>query len=73
MPASYLTRHRPICDVIADIKRTVAAYSDDPYVTEQVDKLCDEATGYAQSMSAKLAEYKQRWADEIIHTISSNS
>ena len=63
MPASYLSKHRPICDVIAEIKNTVVAYSDDPYVIQQIEKLCEEATSYAQRMSAKLAEYKAGTAE----------
>lgn len=54
MPASYLARHRPICTVLQEI-RGIAETRED-HVTM---KLCDEATGYAQRMSAKLTEYKE--------------
>jgi hypothetical protein len=50
---NYLSRHRPICSVLMEI-RTIAHDIGD----ERIVKLCDEATEYAQSMSKKLAEYK---------------
>lgn len=53
MPASYLSRHRPICDVIAEIKAIASTREDDVTM-----KLCDEAADYARRMSAKLVEYK---------------
>lgn len=55
MPASYLTRHRPICTVLQDIRNLAMIRND-----EETMKLCDEATGYAKSMSAKLSEYKEK-------------
>lgn len=50
---TYLTRHRPICAVIQEI-RELAAQNNDEYMM----KLCDEARDYAQRMSVKLTEYK---------------
>jgi len=54
MPASYLSKHRPICDVLNDIRVRAALMND-----EEAVRLCDEAISYAQRMSAKLAEYKE--------------
>ena len=55
MPASYLKRHRPICDVLNEIKELAIRWDN-----KRLEVLCDEAITYAQSMSAKLAEYKAR-------------
>jgi len=52
MTGSYLARHRPICTVIAEI-RALAEQRLDAKTIE----LCDEATNYAQRMSARLVEY----------------
>ena len=54
VPASYLSRHRPICSVLQDIRMLAVLRND-----EETMKLCDEAITYAQSMSAKLTEYKE--------------
>lgn len=54
MPASYLKKHRPICSVLEEIKQ-VAEADGNQYIMQ----LADEATAYAKSMSAKLAEYKE--------------
>lgn len=51
---SYLSRHRPICSVIEDI-RIRAEYLGDQAIIE----LCKEAKDYAERMSAKLVEYKK--------------
>lgn len=59
MTGSYLARHRPICAVIEDIRQLAQARGD--ILTE---KLCDEATQYAQSMSKKLVEYKEKQNDD---------
>lgn len=53
MPASYLTRHRPICDVLNDIRELALSIDE-----MKIVRLCDEAVSYAQRMSAQLAEYK---------------
>lgn len=47
---SYLSRHRPICAVLQEIRELTK----DP----EIIKLIDEAISYAQSMSAKLVEYR---------------
>jgi len=56
MPASFLTRHRTICEVLEEIRMVVhrADMND-----VDIDKLVDEAKTYAQAMSAKLVEYKR--------------
>jgi hypothetical protein len=56
MPASFLARHRTICEVLTEIK-TIAAQTDEP-ADGRIIELCDEAIDYAQRMSAKLTEYK---------------
>lgn len=55
MPASYLVRHRPICDVLNEIRERALTDGN-----TEIVRLCDEAIPYAKSMSAKLAEYKDR-------------
>lgn len=52
---TFLTRHRTICAVIQEI-RQMAEHNGDVYMI----KLCDEAREYAQSMSAKLVEYRNK-------------
>ena len=47
---SFSNKHRTICAVLTEIKEKI----NDPHIT----LLCNEAIGYAQSMSNKLAEYK---------------
>lgn len=54
MPASYLSRHRPLCDVLQEIQDAAVVRGDIKTI-----KLCDEAIDYARRMSAKLVEYKQ--------------
>ncbi len=56
MPASFLKRHRTICDTLEEIR----AHSDDPYV----HKLVDEAKQYAMRMSVRLVEYKKAHGPE---------
>ncbi len=57
MPASFLTRHRTICEVIDEIE----SYADpEDYYGSKIVELCKEAKTYAQSMSAKLVEYKEK-------------
>jgi hypothetical protein len=53
MPASFLARHRTICEVLTEIK-SIAEYHGIEY---NIIPLCDEAIDYAQRMSAKLVEY----------------
>lgn len=57
MPASYLAKHRPICTVLQEIKE-IAENMPSSSESEKIAVLADEATGYAQRMSAKLQEYK---------------
>jgi hypothetical protein len=52
MARSYLSRHRPICSVIQEIKELAAARAD-----YRTINLCDEAMDYAHSMSKRLVEY----------------
>lgn len=52
MTGSYLARHRPICAVLTDIRERAVAHDDTITIL-----LADEATKYAQAMSAKLIEY----------------
>lgn len=61
---SYLTRHRPICTVLQDVREIAERQGDDAIV-----KLCDEAITYARSMSARLTEYKQLLNDNGIQRI----
>lgn len=49
---TYLSRHRPICAVLAEMKER----TDD----EGMLKLINEALDYAQRMSARLIEYKRK-------------
>ena len=66
MPASFLSRHRTICDTIKEIQDTAKRGEDCglfPGEAKTIMKLCDEAITYAQSMSAKLQEYKDRERD----------
>lgn len=48
---SYLSRHRPICAVLQEIKDTT--------LNRRVLELADEAIDYAQRMSNRLMEYKR--------------
>lgn len=56
MPASYLLKHRPICDVLNQIRTLAYAKND-----LEIAHLCDEAITYAQRMSSKLVEYKDQF------------
>lgn len=60
MPASYLSKHRPICAVLAEI-REITTYKENvhPAARDKIVSLVDEAITYARSMSNKLVEYKQ--------------
>lgn len=49
---SYLSRHRPICAVLDEIKRTTTDH--------KIIPLVDEAIEYARKMSNRLMEYKQK-------------
>ena len=52
MPASFLKRHRTICNVLEEIRER--------HVNDlRTQELVDEAKNYAQRMSAKLVEYKR--------------
>lgn len=53
MPASYLARHRPLCTVLQEIRELAVRDGRDDIIA-----LADEATDYAQRMSAKLTQYK---------------
>lgn len=53
---SYLSRHRPICAVLQEIREVTQ--------DEKVIKLVDEAVDYARRMSDRLMEYKR--AEETI-------
>ena len=55
---SYLSRHRPICSVLDEIREKNAAY-DHPNRVE-IGILINEAKDYAQRMSARLMEYKRK-------------
>jgi len=59
MPASYLKRHRPICDVLGEIREIALAHND-----PRIVQLCDEGIDYARRMSAKLVEYKTMLTDD---------
>jgi len=52
---SYMTRHRPICAVLEEI-RTIANEQQDNYLVQ----LADEAITYAKRMDAKLVESEGR-------------
>ena len=54
MPSSYLSKHRPICAVLAEMQGIAEKNGDGDML-----KLIEEAITYAQRMSAKLAEYKK--------------
>lgn len=56
MPASFLKRHRTICEVLEEI-RSQADPGD--FHGSKIHTLVDEAKTYAQAMSAKLVEYKR--------------
>jgi len=57
MPASFLSRHRTICDVLEEI-RSIAERGGS---NSEIVSLCNEASTYAKRMSAKLAEYKEQF------------
>lgn len=57
MPASYLSRHRPICAVLAEIQELVRKDVDGDNQA-QILALCDEAIDYARRMSVALTNYK---------------
>jgi hypothetical protein len=57
MPASFLKRHRTICEVLEEI-RAVSVLSKDAADIRNINTLVDEAKTYAEAMSAKLVEYK---------------
>jgi hypothetical protein len=52
---SFLSRHRTICAVLAEIRELAERRGDVRTV-----ELCDEARTYAESMSAALTRYKER-------------
>jgi hypothetical protein len=56
---SYITRHRPICAVLQEIRDATS----DPHTLE----LLDEAITYARSMSAALVRYKEALVSRNIH------
>ena len=56
---SYLKRHRPICTVLQEIQDE-AQQTDSLESRNRIIMLCREATTYAQRMSAKLTEYKDK-------------
>lgn len=53
MPASFLKHHRTICAALTELKEYGEKYND-----RFIVQICNEAIGYAQSMSKKLSEYK---------------
>ncbi len=55
MPASFLKRHRTICEVLEEI-RGMATFDN----TNGLEELVDEAKDYAEAMSNKLAWYKEQ-------------
>jgi hypothetical protein len=57
MPGSFLSRHRTICEVLEEI-RSLGHLADLSVLNARLDPLVDEAKTYAQSMSAKLMDYK---------------
>lgn len=62
MPASFLSRHRTICEVLEEIRSISISAQGDEYPTdrlEQIITLVDEAKTYAEAMSAKLSQYKR--------------
>lgn len=67
MPASYLSKHRPICSVLEQILELAKARGD-----EEIVDLIEEAIPYAKSMSNKLSEYKEM-KDTIAAAISKNN
>jgi hypothetical protein len=52
---SYMSRHRPICAVLEEI-RTIANEQQDNYLVQ----LADEAISYAKRMDAKLVEIRNQ-------------
>lgn len=56
---SYITRHRPICAVLQQLRDATS----DPLTLE----LLDEARSYAESMSAALVRYKEALVLHNIH------
>lgn len=58
---SYLSRHRPICAVIQEIRELAEKRQDTATIT-----LCDEAVDYARRMSARLVEYKKILPEELM-------
>lgn len=59
---SYLSRHRPICTVLQEIRELAEVRGDTATV-----KLCDEARDYAQRMSKRLMEYKLKEDGNDVH------
>lgn len=53
---SYMTRHRPICEVLTEIQNRAQQLPDDYGIL----KLTEEALDYARRMSARLTEYKYK-------------
>ena len=67
MPASFLSRHRTICDTIQEIREIAErGLADELSISdsENIIELCVEATTYGRAMSAKLQEYKDKYKDE---------
>lgn len=54
MPASFLKRHRTICEVLTEIQELARKGE-----VQNISALCDEALQYARAMSNKLSEYKK--------------
>lgn len=55
---SYLSRHRPICTVIQEIREL--AENNRGRMDSRIIELCDEATDYARRMGNRLMEYKRK-------------
>lgn len=65
MPASFLKRHRTICNVLEEIRSVKGT---DPNHYTRINMLVDEAKSYAESMSAKLVEYKRKEKERDVQT-----
>lgn len=58
--SSYLSRHRPICTVIEEIREKLKGLYSNKQQEAAMFALLDEAKDYAQRMSNRLMEYKRK-------------
>lgn len=72
MSNSYLSRHRPICTVLEEIRKCNNATNADA-LRPEINALIDEAKDYAQRMSNRLMEYKRKEQGNVVEPASDDA